>query len=382
MVRDLIKEGQQTMTLLGVDVSEWQGRPDWKRAKASGLAFAIARAQFGTSHPDKSYPYNRAAIPAAGLVPGAYHFLTSAPAAAQADLFCAAADPHAIHVLDVEYAHLDVPGFVARYRRHYPTKTLLIYTGRDLWTRAAGGLRGAGFGPLWLAGYRPNAYTLAQQVLDARAAGTVEDWHADVELHHADPGLYGAVGALEPLTAKWAHAQAAGVTGFQFAGWSSWTLCQFSDHCAVPGISGGVDGDAFTGTLTQLRALAGTQPAPQPAPTPTPKPTQEADMQPIYVRPDGPAQPGDGYYAVTPSGVHGVTRIEFGILETDPAHRLVSIPRPQWQAIRVLADLDRKQPVDVQALAAAIVGLLPEGAATAAEIAQETADLLASRLAS
>jgi len=117
-------------------------------------------------------------------------------------------------------------------------------------------------------------------------------------------------------------------------------------------------------------------------PNPNPPAPQEADMQSIYVRPEPPAQPGDGYYAVTPNGVHGVSRVEFGILETDPAHRLVTVPRAQWQALRAVADLDRKQPVDVKALAEAIVGLLPAGSATADEVAQHVVDLLASRLQS
>ena len=252
------------MTLLGVDVSEWQGRPDWHRVRASGVVFAIARVSFGATHNDRSYAYNRASIPKAGLVPGGYHFLTGAYPAAQADLFCANVDPAAIHVLDVEYAALDVQAWVARYRRHFPDHELLVYTGRDLWSRAVGSLNGSAVGPLWLAGYRPNAYTLAANVKTEQESGVSRDWHASVDMTPLwdtrmlaqVAGPVGAPGRVEPIGVKWAAAQRAGVTGYRFGGWTSWTIAQFSDHCAVPGISGGVDGDAFAGTIGQLRALA------------------------------------------------------------------------------------------------------------------------------
>ncbi len=250
------------MTHLGVDVSEFQGKPDWPHAKLfDNLEFAIARVTFGSSKNDASYAYNRKAIPAAGLIPGGYHFLTSAYPAAQADLFCASVDPQAIHVLDVEYANLDVPAWVAQYRKHFPHHPLAIYTGRDLWSRAAGTLNGAQFGQLWLAGYRPNAYTLRtlelhDQYLADRAAGIHHAWHDDVQYnsreHHQARRV---VGSLEAIGRKWAAAS--GITGYTFAGWSSWSLCQFSDHCSVTGISGGVDGDASNLTLAQLQDLTG-----------------------------------------------------------------------------------------------------------------------------
>ena len=212
------------MTLLGVDVSEWQGRPNWGQVAAAGVTFAFARVCYGSDHLDTSYGWNRKGIPGAGLVPGGYHFLTTAPVAAQADAFCAAVDPLAMHALDVEVRGVDVPGWVARYRHHFPDHPLVIYTGRDLWRQGTGGmLNGATLGCLWLAGYQPNAYV---------------------------PGGGGALAAL------WSRVGSAD-GALPWGGWRAPTFMQFTDSAQVPGISGGVDGDAFLGSLDDLHALTG-----------------------------------------------------------------------------------------------------------------------------
>lgn len=212
-------------SILGVDVSHYQGKPDWRRVAGSGVRFAVAKATEGATYVDPSYAYNRTGIPTAGLIPGAYHFLVrSSPAAAQADHFAAHADPQAIHALDVEASggHLDVAGWVARYRHYHPTHPLLVYTGRDLWRRA-GGTRGASYGLLWLAGYLPNAYV----------SGT---------------------GGLSGLLAKAGGHRG----GLPWGGWDTAAMMQFTASAYVPGIAGKVDGDVWLGTLPQLRALTGT----------------------------------------------------------------------------------------------------------------------------
>jgi lysozyme len=229
------------MPLYGVDVSSFQGSPDYAKVKAAGVAFVVAKATEGLGYTDPTYTRNKAAIPAAGLVPGAYHFLRGThDGVSQAEAFVRAADPHAIHALDVECLddvrkfnrHLDVPGFVKRYRQLLPGHPLVIYTGRDFWTACAGtATPGPTYGPLWAAGYTPNAY----------------------------------VTGTGSLSQQWAKAGKA-TSGLPWAGWTSWAICQFTDHATVPGINGGVDGDAFTGTLDDLRALTGVHAPPKPPP--------------------------------------------------------------------------------------------------------------------
>jgi len=216
--------------LLGIDVSGFQGRPDWRAVARSGLTFAIAKATEGATWTDHSYARNREEIPKAGLVAGAYHFLvTSSSAAAQADHFCRVAAPDAIHALDVEApGRLDVAGWVARYRTHYRDHPLVIYTGRDLWRRSVEG-NGSHWGPLWAAGASPNAYV---------------------------PGT----GSASALWAKVGSAR----SGLPWGGWTKATFLQFTARASVPGIAGHVDGDAFLGTREQLLALTRSQPAPTP----------------------------------------------------------------------------------------------------------------------
>jgi lysozyme len=206
---------------LGVDVSEFQGVIDWPTVARSGVAFAFARATFGSNRVDARYLANAKAMRDAGVVPGAYHFLTREPVVAQAAAFVRWAHPHHMHALDVEYQGMDVAGWVAAYRKHYPTKPLIIYTGRDLWRAAVGAAHGSG--PLWLAGAQPNAYV--------PGSGTLAQQWAKVGL--ADGGL-------------------------PWGGWQEWSFMQYTNTAIVPGISGYVDGDAFNGSIQLLRDLGST----------------------------------------------------------------------------------------------------------------------------
>jgi len=215
------------MTLLGVDVSHYQGAPDWSRARAAGVAFAFAKATEGTSFTDPQFKANIAGMRAAGVVPGAYHFLRPGSVIAQANLFTRTAPADIIHALDVEASDLDVAGWVARYRTVYPTKPLLIYTGRDLWARAGGG-NGSAFGPLWCAGYLPNAYV--------PGTGGLTELAAQVGAHRG---------------------------GVPFGGWTAPTFLQFAGRTgqlSVAGIPGSVDGDIFYGTQAELVALTSVNP--------------------------------------------------------------------------------------------------------------------------
>jgi lysozyme len=60
--------------LQGVDVSTYDGTVDWPTAKASGIAFAIAKATEGVSLQDDQFSTNWPAMKQNGVVRGAYHF--------------------------------------------------------------------------------------------------------------------------------------------------------------------------------------------------------------------------------------------------------------------------------------------------------------------
>lgn len=213
--------------LFGPDCSQYQGRPSWVTVAGAGCAIGGYKVSEGATYTDPAHAYNRAAVPQAGLVPLAYHYMSpSSSPAAQADWYCNLVDPHALHALDVEAAKaspgLDVAGWVARYRTHYPTKPLVLYTNHGMWL------------------YRSH-------VTEPWPAG-VEVWHAGI----ADGRYTGATGSLG---AEWA-----GIAGLSnsMAGLAAGAcrLWQFTDHAAVPGVSGTCDGNAFLGTRAELEALA------------------------------------------------------------------------------------------------------------------------------
>lgn len=60
----------------GIDVSKWQGKIDWQRAKDAGVQFAILRAGFGRaiSQKDAYFEKNYAACKAVGIPVGAYWY--------------------------------------------------------------------------------------------------------------------------------------------------------------------------------------------------------------------------------------------------------------------------------------------------------------------
>jgi lysozyme len=61
-------------TLEGVDVSVYDGTVDWTQVKASGRAFAIAKASEGATLQDGQFSTNWPAMKSAGVVRSAYHF--------------------------------------------------------------------------------------------------------------------------------------------------------------------------------------------------------------------------------------------------------------------------------------------------------------------
>src|SRR5215470_7198342 len=76
------------VTTKGIDVSHFQGNVDWAKVKATGVAFAFAKATEGTATSDQKFATNWAGIKNVGLLRGAYHFFHgSKDAAAQANFF-------------------------------------------------------------------------------------------------------------------------------------------------------------------------------------------------------------------------------------------------------------------------------------------------------
>lgn len=65
------------MQLKGIDVSHYQGNPDWGKVKADGVDFAFIKASQGTAYKYSShFIYNAPLALKAGIPVGAYHYAT------------------------------------------------------------------------------------------------------------------------------------------------------------------------------------------------------------------------------------------------------------------------------------------------------------------
>jgi GH25 family lysozyme M1 (1,4-beta-N-acetylmuramidase) len=196
----------------GLDVSVYQGRVTWSAVRSAGYSFAIARATEGALYQDPQFARNITGIRAAGMVAGAYHYLSwLTPAKPQAASFLRAYKPidgDLPPMLDIEdctvgaeEAIAQISAFLAEVEPHLNGAKMLLYMSLT-------------FPDTFLAG------------------GSDFSGHPlNVAAYNSDP---------EPTVP---------------AAWAKATMWQWSDKGRLPGISGNVDLDRFVGTLDELKAF-------------------------------------------------------------------------------------------------------------------------------
>jgi GH25 family lysozyme M1 (1,4-beta-N-acetylmuramidase) len=152
----------------GIDVSHWNGAPDFGALRAQGMNFVFSKASQGVTIEDATFQRNTQAARAAGLKAGAYHFFDyNVGGVEQAAYFLAAIgkttglDGLLPLVVDVEtLKSLGTPDPpVARARLHDMLDELyrqtgrypMIYTSREMWKRVVGEPDDFGGYPLWVA---------------------------------------------------------------------------------------------------------------------------------------------------------------------------------------------------------------------------------------
>ena len=212
------------MATFGVDVSVYQGPIDWATVAKSPIGFAICRATIGHIK-DATYARNVAGAKAAGLIPGAYHFLYQGNAASQAHAFIdTVGDPTGLlTVVDVESNAGsspqidDVRAFAHEVGVAWGDHPLIVYTGAWYWRGHMGNPQGSDIGPLWHSRY-----------VDPSPPGLLNVLFSEVTPDFWTPGI---------------------------GGWDKATLIQFSSSGFVRGIAGRVDLNAYQGTLAELTAL-------------------------------------------------------------------------------------------------------------------------------
>jgi lysozyme len=201
-------------TVLGVDVSYYDGNVNWTRARAAGVAFTFVRVSDGLTFHDPKFTANWQGAKAAGVLRGAYQFFRpSDDPTEQADLLIAAIGgkytPGDLPpVIDVEVTQGASPSTLASKIRVWVNRVQtklgvrpIIYTGTYFWADQVGGPTDFAGDPMWLARYT----------------------------------------SCPAVTSPW----------------TTWTFWQYSDTGSIAGIPSAVDVNRFNGTLAQLQAFAG-----------------------------------------------------------------------------------------------------------------------------
>jgi lysozyme len=198
----------------GIDVSKYQGDIDWQAVKESGVAFAFIKASEGGDSVDSKFQRNWAAAKAAGVPRGAYHFVYwCRPAHEEMANFKSVVPVEADAlppVLDVEATPesrsckrtlyreevlADMKKMLEEMERHYGKKPI-IYSSVDFY----------------------------QAILHENALAEYPIWVRSTKYHPVV--RYGS---------------------------RKWTFWQYRSDGSVPGITGAVDQNAFSGSEEQWR---------------------------------------------------------------------------------------------------------------------------------
>ena len=199
--------------LIGIDVSQWQLRPDWHRV-AEHCAFAFTKATDGPSFVNPTFAYNWVNMRKTSLIlRGAYHFAQPGDPVEQARHYVDTVEAHGgfglgtVAALDAEVAlHAHGPSWI------------------DAWCREVERLTGL---PSW-------------RVIVYSSLGWFDSYDSASDLNKRP--LWIAEYASHLSLPRGVHA------------WSFW---QFSQTYRMPGVATLVDCSVFHGTRAQLAALGG-----------------------------------------------------------------------------------------------------------------------------
>ena len=149
---------QTADTTLGIDVSKWQGRINWKKVKADGIQFALIRIGYrgedGTIYRDESADYNLQQAEANGILTGVYFFST--------------AKTKAEAVAEAEWTLEAIKGYAISYPVVYDCEGYLKTTSRmyDVTASDRGAYAAAFLNKVKAAGYDTMLYGAAVELQD------------------------------------------------------------------------------------------------------------------------------------------------------------------------------------------------------------------------
>lgn len=228
--------------IYGLDVASFEGDPDWAAVKQAGISFAFSKVTQGLAYTNPTWGHNKAGMLALGsdFLPGSYHFLQQGEdPAAQARYFVSQHGGH----LDQFAVALDVE---VDGNSHPTAAEARAWVAE--FKRLTGGHAVGGYWPKW--------YWEQEGQPDLSFFDYL--WQSEYVSGSGSPA-----GLFSHVPSSW----------WDNFGNGHVKILQFTDSASVSGVSGGVDANAFNGTVADLRALA------LGGGSPTPTPAVEEDMQ-------------------------------------------------------------------------------------------------------
>lgn len=226
-----------------VDLSHHNPEPDWKALKAGGIVGVIMKATEGTSYVDPTFADRRMRAEAAGLIVSSYHFFHG-NAPGEMDHYLTTVVPRAGERLcidhEAEASLAELEDAVSFLKATVPDCQITIYSG----------------------------HLIKNQLGSNKSPVLAEN------------------------TSLWiAHYTSADAPTWPKQVWPTWSLWQFTDKATVKGISAGVDGNRFNGSVENAKKWLGPAaqaPAPEPAPEPKPEPIEPPGMVTLAIEvPEG-----------------------------------------------------------------------------------------------
>ncbi|MGZ5543239.1 MAG: glycoside hydrolase family 25 protein [Limisphaerales bacterium] len=230
-----VRANNTTRSLLGIDVSSFQGFITWSSVKGDGVAFAFARASEGTASNDSDFSGNVTRGKSAGLQMGCYHFAYPAEGcpSVQASHFWTQAGSKITTDGKSIMPMVDCEEFTGIGCSEGTYTTWYNDWSADLKTHTTLTLR-------------PIIYVSACNACNLNSAITMGSWIAD----YNGGNLYTG----NPWTTCCSCSAAWGSSSCNNNTWSYW---QVSSTGSISGISGNVDLDAYNGTLSELISWQG-----------------------------------------------------------------------------------------------------------------------------
>ncbi len=210
-------------TILGVDVSSYEGTINWTKVKASGITFAFAKATEGVGLTDSYFAGNEVNGNAAGVVMGAYHFAhpeNNTPVA-EANYFLSVAGSYikACHLPPV--LDLEDPPSGPSLSAYFTADSLTAWV--QVWMTTV--KTATGIAPIIYIG--PSNASFVKSSLNTWGLW-IDDYNSSATAPPPNIGV-----------------------------WKTWNFKQYTWTATIPGISGtaNVDGDVFNGTTNQFNTL-------------------------------------------------------------------------------------------------------------------------------